>query len=442
MKVYPLLVNGIKKYNFDNSLDNLSYINSFSSIIDSVKKGQLYLKSLSVDDIIGCLSQLIKEWLDRKSAIQKKYPDSGINYLIYYFKQSNLEEICNLSLRGDRHVLDDYTSIPLYNVKLLAQPKGIVCHWLSGNIPILGIISAVQGLLTKNANIIKISKHTKFLIPDLLSGFNNIKFTNSKGKVISGREILKSMAIIYFDKDDKEAQKQFSTAANIRVAWGGKEAVESIVNLQRNYDCDDIILGPKTSFVVVGKEFLDTTQHAEQVAKKIAQDASLYEQRGCNSPHTVFVEKGKITAGEFSSILAKQLADVSKLYPLKQIEIADAQRIILERAKYDMLGKAFYPTDLQWSVLYSDNTPGLATPCFNRTLFIKPVRDIFEVAKYCTIQTQSVGTALSLKRKEKFAKTVSDKGVSRCPDVGMMLFYDTPWDGMFIMDRFVRWSRL
>lgn len=443
MKIYPLLIDGSKKYSNKDSLESLSHISSLSPIVESVKKGQDYLKDLSVDDIIGCLTKVAEQWSDRNSIFQNKYSNSGINYLIYYFKQSNLNQISDFSLRGDRHVLDQYTKISLYPYKLLAQPRGLVCHWLSGNIPILGMISVLGGLITKNANIIKTSKHTKFLIPDLLYSLNNVEFINPKGKTISGKKILKSIAVLYFEKNDHEAQEQLSQVANTRVAWGGKEAIQSIVNLSHNFDCQDIILGPKTSFVVVGEEFLSSEEKAQEVARKIALDASLYEQRGCNSPHTVFVEKeAKVSPERFCEILSLQLKDFSKRYPLAQIETADAQRIIIQRTKYDMMGLALYPSDLQWTVLYGKEDEGLAQPCFNRTLFVRGVKSVFEVEKYCSSLTQSAGTALSSKRKEKFAQLVTGKGVVRCPDVGSMIFYDIPWDGMFIMDRFVRWSKI
>lgn len=442
MKIYPLLINGQKKYQDDDSLESINPLDSLSSIIDYVKKGQDYLHQISIDDIINCLAQLTLEWSDRKSFLQTKYQNLGINYLIYYFKKTNLESISDFSLRGNRHVMDNYTSISVYPNKLLAQPRGIICHWLSGNIPILGMISIIQGLLTKNANIIKISKATRFLISDLLYLLNKIKITNSKGRIIYGKKILSSVAVIYTERDD-EAQKQLSEAADVRVAWGGKEAVDKVINLPHHYACENIILGPRTSFAVVGKEYLQNNQQVQETAKKIAQDASLYEQRGCNSPHTVFVEKsGKITPEDFSQILAEQLEKTSKKYPLKKIDPVDAQRIILQRTKYDMTGLAFYPSDLQWTVLYGENEVGIATPCFNRTLFVKPVDNVFEVEQYCSTLTQSAGVALSQNRKERFAKLVTSKGIDRCPDVGNMIFYDTPWDGMFIMDRFVRWSKL
>ena len=49
------------------------------------------------------------------------------------------EENLNLSLRGYKHHLDDFVSHEDSNKKLIALPKGIVVHWLAGNVPTLGI---------------------------------------------------------------------------------------------------------------------------------------------------------------------------------------------------------------------------------------------------------------------------------------------------------------
>ena len=61
---------------------------------------------------------------------------------------------------------------------------------------------------------------------------------------------------------------------------------------------------------------------------------------------------------------------------------------------------------------------------------------------HCSHQTQTAGVAIADDRKERFARRVSAKGIDRVPDVGAMTAYEVPWDGMFMMDRLVRWCRL
>jgi hypothetical protein len=103
-----------------------------------------------------------------------------------------------------------------------------------------------------------------------------------------------------------------------------------------------------------------------------------------------------------------------------------------------MRGEAYYSRDIQWAVVYSDEDQGLAEACYLRTLFVRPVDDIFAVAEFCSSQTQTAGLAVD-DRRRALADALTARGVERCPAIGAMRIYDAPWDGLFAMDRLVRW---
>ena len=42
-------------------------------------------------------------------------------------------------------------------------------------------------------------------------------------------------------------------------------------------------------------------------------------------------------------------------------------------------------------------------------------------------------------RRHALADALTARGVERCPAIGAMRIYDVPWDGLFAMDRLVRW---
>lgn len=442
MKVYNLFSNGFLFCQDSEYLSGSPQLTSLQEISEQVKRGQEYLRSVSIDDIIECIDSVIEEWSLRDGEIQKKLAPLGLNFLIYWFRASHLRQVCDNSLLGNRKVVDDFCFIPSNNYEVIANPKGIIAHWLSGNVPLLGMLSLIQGMLTKNANILKVSREQYHVIPLLLNTFNKVVIKNKSGKEIFGSEIIKSVAAIYFERDDKEAQNQLSQIADVRVAWGNMEAVETIMNLPKHYGTTDVIFGPRTSFMVIGKEYLQNEKDAEQVAKNAALDGSLFEQRGCNSPHTVFVEDGNpVTPLRFAELLSFEMEKIIKKIPKQPIAAADSLKILKHRVEYDIKGEAFYPSGTEWSVLFSENDKGLAVPCYNRTLFVRPVKDILEVANYCNHLTQSAGAALSVERKRIFAKAVTAKGVDRVPDIGNMTLYEVPWDGMFLMNQFVRWSK-
>ena len=55
---------------------------------------------------------------------------------------------------------------------------------------------------------------------------------------------------------------------------------------------------------------------------------------------------------------------------------------------------------------------------------------------------QTIGLALEGKKKLDFAKEAANKGIVRCPEIGFMTHFDSPWDGMFAIDRLIRWTSL
>jgi len=70
---------------------------------------------------------------------------------------------------------------------------------------------------------------------------------------------------------------------------------------------------------------------------------------------------------------------------------------------------------------------------------IVPVEDVQEVIPLLDSSIQSVGLGLKDSRKLEFAEMAIGRGVERLPDLGRMTHFDSPWDGMYVMERMVRW---
>jgi hypothetical protein len=306
-------------------------------------------------------------------------------------------------------------------------------------VPVLGIISLLQSLLCKNANLLKVSHLSPGVLPHLLAGLAGATYTNRAGKTITGRLLTDTVAVVYADRRDEAAARALSLLADVRVAWGGHEAIEAITSLPRRAGAEEIVFGPKTSFAVVGAERLGDLETARRVATAIAHDAAAFDQQGCNSPHTVFVERGgAVPPTEFARLLAAAMTTVCRQSPLRHVDAAAAMNVLGTRAEYDMRGEAWYSRGVDWTVVYAEQDQGLATPCFLRTLFVRPVDDVFAVVGYCSRQTQTAGLAVD-DRRLALADALTARGVERCPNVGNMRLYETPWDGLFPMERLVRW---
>jgi hypothetical protein len=363
-----------------------------------------------------------------------------MGFLPLWLRRHNLEMLCDLALRGNRCALDRFVPAPA-GARFLhrAQPRGLLVHWLAGNVPLLGMISIVQGLLSKNVNLVKVAHRNAGVLPFFLDALGRVAYTQSNGERIDGRVLTDAVRVVYASREDTEAARAMSVLADLRVAWGGREAVEAILNLPRRLGAEDLIFGPKTSFAIVGAEALADDAAARRVARMAALDTVALEQRGCNSPHTVFVERGGgVAPAGFAALVGEELRALCQRLPAPALTVPEAFEVVSLRAEYDMRGEAWYDKAVTWSVLYSEADTGLAPPAYGRTLFVRPVGDVFDVVPLCPAGAQTAGLAVG-ERRLRLADALTARGIERCPELGRMSVYESPWDGVYALDRMVRW---
>ena len=415
-------------------------IDSIGPLVARLRKAQARLRAIPVDDLAGLLDAAARNWTQPDQPMADFIRARRLGFLPLWLRRANLQTLLRRSLRGKPEALDRFVHLDDKDaMSVRAQPRGLAVHWVAGNVPVLGMLSVVQAILCKNANLVKVSRRSPGILPHLLAGLSGAECINAAGAKLSGRILTDATAVVYCDRDDQEAARELSMAADVRVAWGGREAVEAIVNLPRRFGTEDIVFGPKLSCAIVGAERLADVETARKTAAAIAADASAFDQQGCNSPHTVFVERGgAIAPAEFARLLSEAMETESRRAPLDEIDPAAAMNALAIRTEYAMRGEAHHSRDIQWAVVFSDDDKGLAEPCYLRTVFVRAVNDVFEVVACCSPQTQTVGLAVD-GRGESLAEALTARGVERCPAVGAMRIYDAPWDGLFAMDRMVRW---
>ena len=210
----------------------------------------------------------------------------------------------------------------------------------------------------------------------------------------------------------------------------------------KKFTTQDILFGPKLSMMVVGKDALSSDKAIRKLVRRAATDSSVFDQFACASPHTIFVEKGgKISPKEFARLLATAMEKALTRLPTKAPDKGQANKIRSKIAEYGFIGDAWVDKYLRWTVLYSEDSE-LVAPTYQRTITVKGVNDIYDVIASVDDDIQTIGLALSGNRRLDFATAAMQKGAVRCPDIGFMTHFDSPWDGMFMLDRLVRWVSL
>lgn len=355
---------------------------------------------------------------------------STIKHLSDFFKRDNLQRELELSLRGNYLILDNFVKLDKGGDKLYhVQPRGLSVHWIAGNVDELGIISIIQALITKNVSLIKSPSNYE----NLLELIHILQKT--KTKKLSGEDIVKTISLIYLEQDDEKNQKLISEEADVRIIWGGLDAVSSIISLPKKPFCEDIVFGPKYSYVILDEEAVSKSD----LPVKLAFDISIFDQNACSSPHTIFIETNDITIlNSFGKKLSIAMEQVNKLIPKKPISESKAMEIHEIRSENEFSGTVFSSKDTSWTIIVSsDNT--LAKPCFSRVVFVKPISDAMNLTTSNNKKIQTVGIMMNKEKRLKLIDKLSLQGGDRSPTIGSMSTYENPWDGMFVMDRLVRW---
>jgi hypothetical protein len=153
---------------------------------------------------------------------------------------------------------------------------------------------------------------------------------------------------------------------------------ETVAKLRAYSASMTVGFGARVSGVILAREAL--AQSAAELASAVARDASLFEQRGCLSPHHIFVEDeaGSRRSRDFAAHLAEQLQQFAERFPPPSsltLEEAAALRRIREIARWRELAghdvKMWEGRSLSWSVVYDDLASFQLSPAY-RTLFVSP----------------------------------------------------------------------
>lgn len=408
-------------------------------IIASLKEQQEWLYRQPVDAIIGLIGEVAKKWATDTKLMRIK--DRGLLFLSSWCDERHLRSVASVGLRGNIGYIDKFLPFPDSDKHYLkANARGLVCHWLAGNVQILGMFALVQSIISKNVNLLKVSSRDDGVFTDILSEFKGVEFTTEGGYTIKGDDLLKTISVVYFSRHAGKLGEEMSKEADVRIAWGGRESVETVSGYSARYDAETVIFGPKLSYSVIAKEELSSVQEAKKIARKVSVDVSVFDQTGCASPHNLYIEEGgDVSPEEFCAILGDSMQKTEIQIPKPLMSPEQVSQIHSIRGVYDFKGSVKGSDTMSWTILL-DDLDEIDKPVYSRVLFVHKVKSIFDSLKYVDENTQTIGIAAPTEKALEFAKEATRKGVMRLPLIGRMLNFEMPWDGIFLFDRLVKWN--
>ena len=117
-------------------------VQDFQKTVQDLHAGMNLLFETEVDSIVEVLHAFSRSLVRDKDVRRIE----GIAFLSNWLRRDNLLRIIDVNL-GDKKFLDHFQG---GDRKLRrAFPRGLVCHWMAGNIPTLALFSLFQSMLAK-----------------------------------------------------------------------------------------------------------------------------------------------------------------------------------------------------------------------------------------------------------------------------------------------------
>ena len=335
--------------------------------------------------------------------------------------------------------LDEFTYNKAFRGMVKAEPFGVVSHVSAGNVFVGAVDTLVQGLITKNVNILKMSSADP-VFPLIFAEI--LKSVDYKG-ILSG-----SFALVPFKGGDKDVEAIVKSESDVLVVYGGEETVKAYRD-GTGFHTKIIEYGPKYSLSIISGESLDEN-NIKQVATDMARDFTMWEQSACSSPHAVFIDSAE-KAEKFAYELSEALESWTQKIPHSMIPVNEAVEILRTRelSRVDQaLGEAelIVPSvsNQDWTVILQKKCEFKVSP-HHRTAFVISSPDhetaTVEAVKDYGKFIQSISLLMPVDLKLRLSDKLVGMGADRITEIGMMTRrkHGTPHDGTRGTSELLRW---
>lgn len=174
-------------------------------------------------------------------------------------------------------------------------------------------------------------------------------------------ELAMAIGLVRFGRTDQAMLDRFAAQCSVLHVWGSDEAIGEI--RARTLPTTAFVPhGHGLGAIYIPKEALSGLDEGERIAREIALDVSLYDQRGCLSPHVVFVMRGaRVSPVDFARILGEHaLAELERTMPRGSLPLEIGARQVQWRGLGAVRGELF--EGATWAVTFEGNAPFRSSP--------------------------------------------------------------------------------
>lgn len=312
-------------------------------------------------------------------------------------------------------------------------------HVFAGNVPGVAVTSLVRSLLVKAPALAK-----------LASGEPVLPVLFAQAVAAVDPAIGDALAVTYWPGGSADAEATAMLEADLVVVYGGEEA-ESAIRQRARPGQRLVTHGPRFSVGLIDADAL--AQDPVALARAVARAVAIFDQHGCVSPHSVWIEDpGRAHSHAFAEQLADAMAAVERELPRGTISPGEASLIHQERGAAEMRGHAgngprvLAGPGTSWTVVL-DPEPGFRPSCLNRLVHLRPVdrlEDALDQLAPHRRYLQSVALAVNGARMDQIGHRLARLGATRITTFQRLPWPPPEWhhDGAGPLNELLRWVDL
>jgi hypothetical protein len=417
------------------------------------RNGQQFLEGRTTESIIRVLDRLARDWQSddfsfRQMALRAGPAETGFSTEVLaagldaFFRQwtpENLESLLRQEL-GHARRLDGFfpndDEGPSTRTAMALGPR-LLAHIAPGNIPAPVLTEMALGLLARSAQFVKCASG-QALVPRI--------FAHSLYE--ADRKLGACLEIAAWKGGSENLESALFAEADCVVATGSDETLAAI-RQKLSQTTRFVGHGAKVSFAYITREALERQTHA--VVERAAADVTAWNQRGCLSPHVIYVEEnGGGTGEDFANLLAGKLEALEKTHPRGALNAGDAAAIATRRGFYEVRA-AHSPETRMWASQEStawtvilENDPQFQISCQNRFIYVKLVKELaaaLQGAELVREKISTIGLACGPAQTSELARRLARWGAKRICPLGQMQHPPLGWrhDGRPPLGDLVTW---
>ena len=299
--------------------------------------------------------------------------------------------------------------------------KGIAFHIAPSNVPVNFAYSLVAGLLTGNANIVRVPSKDFPQVAIIADAINSALDKNE--------EMRPYIQLVRYGRD-KDINDLFSSIADVRVVWGGDRTIAELRESPLPPRSGEITFADRYSFAVIDSDSYLAIEDKVRIAEDFYNDTFFTDQNACTSPRVVvwigkrIKEAKEIFWKEEHKIVKKRytfqpIQGVNKLTSSYLIAVAEPG-VKLEKQEDNLIVRVRVPEITDYLMAYRDNSG---------YFYEYHCKDILEIKNLCNDKRCQTIAYIGDSKVICPLITAGVKGIDRVVPMGKTMDFDLIWDG-------------